>query len=112
MAAVDSLQQLADAYGVERTLDGVADAIIRVTSIHVGTKQRVSVTAVVSWLIQDDDTITALKDGDAIPAELVDNMIATVERHGPPMRARSLVDITVENVRSHLQNQRADSSPL
>jgi hypothetical protein len=98
---LERLQRLADAFGVDPTLEAVADAIIARTTIAAGANERNAVIAVVALLVRDEGTLTVIQEaGDS--GKIKEEMAEAAALHSPQMPA-SLVNLVIVEVFSALR---------
>jgi hypothetical protein len=107
---MDSLDRLAGLYGVDPTLDAVADAIIGRTDISHGINERAPVMAVVALLVRDPGTLDLMEAGDKLPLALRDEMTSTTDVHKPAMPSDLLVSLVLTDVNSILRQPSGDAA--
>lgn len=92
----EQLQRLADAYGVEPTPKGIADAIIdRSTELHRETEET-RVIDIVEIMVRDEGTLAAYVAGTGEPFR--DEMLLAAGSDSPSVLARTLAELLVEIV--------------
>ena len=99
----DRLQRLADAYGVEPTLDRIASAIVARTAISAGQNELGPVQAIVSFSVLRDDAWSALEDGEAWPPGLTAEIVGVVAAANPAMPPETLTGIARADLQAALR---------
>jgi hypothetical protein len=93
----EQLRRLADAYQVDATPKGIADAILdRTSTIPHGENEENSVIDIVEILVRDEGTLAAYVAGTDEPFR--DEMLLAAGSDSPSALARTLAELLVEIV--------------
>ena len=71
---VARLRRLSDAYDVPAALGAIADALISRTHLGGGAYERAAVMEILAFVAQDDNALTALETGGALPDAVLNHM--------------------------------------